>query len=575
MSRGQSVHAMESTYPLTIDRSVIDRELALIFASEYFVNAERMREFLEYVVTETLNGRANRIKSYAIAIEVFKRDADFDASHDPIVRTSANRLRAALERYNQNAVNTTGVQITLPKGRYVPVFTQLATGIEDVPDEGLEAVPMVAEPPLFKKEPSWFSAWAIGICAAVAVAFVSFYFLSNRSQNVRSQAPPVLIVTSVTADPNQPQAGKIAIGLSELLVSNLSAYGNSRVVDDRHGDVRLDEFLARESDVYVLKTGVRETDQSISIVWQLDDAKSKEVAWASEEKLQENISIDGAADILAGRVLGLEGALPTLMGSLYNETHDQLGCLSKPHRLAMFYHFDFQEDVKNCLEKVVSSQPNNAEAWAILAQIYYRLSYIAASFGEDTGQYDVKLKDAAMKAKDLSPNSILTKQALMYYAFNSKDVKTFEDISRVIIQEYKDPHLKMRIGSAFMNIGLLDEGSEILIEGIKEAGEDFSLGYITLAYRQYYIKDYQGALSLVRKAGVTDHYMVPLLKTVSLAKLGRLEEAKVALAELHALRPNYERNVYHDLRHGNVSEGIIDSVADGLALVGLDVSRPN
>ncbi|MFK0167106.1 hypothetical protein [Rhizobium sp. NPDC090279] len=565
---------MESSDPSKIDKSAIDQELARIFASEYFVNAGRMREFLEYIVAETLAGRANRIKSYSIAIEVFKRDADFDASHDPIVRTSANRLRAALERYNQNAVNTTGVKITLPKGRYVPVFMQLSTGIRDDPHEGAEAMLTVAEPAFFRKKPSRLPAWVFAVCSVVVVAFVFFHFLSYQTQNVRPQAPPVLVVTRVTADSNRSQAGKIAAGLSEILVSNLSAYGNSRVVDDRNGDVNLDRLFVREGNVYILKTSVRETDEAVSIVWQLDNATSKEVAWASEETLDGNIDIDSAADLLAGRILGLEGALPTLMGSLYNGTNDQLGCLSKPHRLALFYRPDLQEDVKNCLEKVVALQPANAEAWAILAQMYYRLSATASSFGKDTQQYDAKLKYAALKAKDLSPNSILTKQALMYYAYNSKNFKIFEDIARDIIKKYKDPHLKMRIGAAFMNIGLFDEGSELVSSGIKESEDDFTLAYIPLVYERYYLRDYPGALSLLNKVGVTDYYLVPLIKTVLFAQLGRQKEAEAALAELHALRPSYERNLYSDLRHGNVSEGIIDSLADGLALVGVDVYRP-
>lgn len=569
------MHLIMSTVPSNIDKAAIDQELTLIFASEHFVNAERMRDFLEYVVAETLSGRADRIKSYSIAIEVFKRDADFDASLDPIVRTSANRLRAALERYNQNAVNTTGVKITLPKGRYVPVFTQLPTDVEAVPNETSGNVSIVAEPPFFRRKPSWFPAWAFGICLIAVVAAVAFYFSMQQSQNVRPHDAPILIATGVTADSGQPHASEIAQALSEILVSKLSAYGNSRVVDNRDGDLKLEDFLVRESDVYLLKADVRETNGSVSIVWQLDDVRSKEVAWASEEVLRKNFTIDGSAGRLAGRVLGLEGALPTLMAGLYSGTDDQLGCLTKPQRQALFYHSVLQQEVKDCLEEVVSFQPSNAEAWAILAQVYARLGNNAASFGKDTEKYDIALKNSAMKAMELAPNTLLTKQALMYYAFYSKNLKAFDDISRDVLEKYRDPHLKMRIGSAYMTIGLLDEGSNLLSVGIKESGEDFGLVYMPLAFEKYYHDDYQGALSLLDKVGISDYHPVLLLKTASLAKLGRQTEAKAALAELYALRPNYGRNLYGDMRRNNVSEGIFDSLAAGLALVGVDVYKPD
>ena len=70
-----------------------------ILASPDFNVPERARAFLEYVVTETLSGRADRIKAYSIAIEVFGRGASFDPQSDPVVRIEAGRVRRGLERY--------------------------------------------------------------------------------------------------------------------------------------------------------------------------------------------------------------------------------------------------------------------------------------------------------------------------------------------------------------------------------------------------------------------------------------------------------------------------------------------
>ncbi|MCM0753137.1 hypothetical protein DEA98_24915 [Brucella pseudogrignonensis] len=64
---------MESPGLNDFDVAAVNEELAHILASEHFTNAERMRSFLSYIVSETLAGRAERIKSYSIAIEVFHR----------------------------------------------------------------------------------------------------------------------------------------------------------------------------------------------------------------------------------------------------------------------------------------------------------------------------------------------------------------------------------------------------------------------------------------------------------------------------------------------------------------------
>ena len=101
-------------------------QLARILGSPEFVVPERSRGFLRYVVEETLAGRAERLKGYTIAVEVFERDASFDAQADPVVRIEAGRLRRALERYYLVAGQADPVLIEIPKGGYVPVFSRRA-----------------------------------------------------------------------------------------------------------------------------------------------------------------------------------------------------------------------------------------------------------------------------------------------------------------------------------------------------------------------------------------------------------------------------------------------------------------
>ena len=74
-------------------------ELHRVLGSPHFEASERNRRFLEYVVEETLAGRADRIKAYSIATAVFGRDANFDPQTDPVVRMEARRLRRSLERF--------------------------------------------------------------------------------------------------------------------------------------------------------------------------------------------------------------------------------------------------------------------------------------------------------------------------------------------------------------------------------------------------------------------------------------------------------------------------------------------
>ena len=74
-------------------------QLERILHSAEFKGSDKQREFLNFVVEETLVGRASQLKGYTIAVAVYSRAEGFDPQLDPIVRLEAGRLRRALEHY--------------------------------------------------------------------------------------------------------------------------------------------------------------------------------------------------------------------------------------------------------------------------------------------------------------------------------------------------------------------------------------------------------------------------------------------------------------------------------------------
>ena len=85
-----------------------------ILSSPDFVATERIRSFLKYIIEETLEGRAERIKAYTIATSVFGRDKNFDPQVNSIVRIEAGRLRRTLERYYLTGGRDDEIQIRIP-----------------------------------------------------------------------------------------------------------------------------------------------------------------------------------------------------------------------------------------------------------------------------------------------------------------------------------------------------------------------------------------------------------------------------------------------------------------------------
>jgi len=101
---------------------LVHTQLQKIFLCPAFSVSDILRRFLTYIIEETLGGRSNTIKEYTIAVNVLNKPISFKPQHDAIVRIHAGRLRRALNYYYKEAGLADELEITVPKGSYVPVL---------------------------------------------------------------------------------------------------------------------------------------------------------------------------------------------------------------------------------------------------------------------------------------------------------------------------------------------------------------------------------------------------------------------------------------------------------------------
>jgi tetratricopeptide (TPR) repeat protein len=101
----------------------VETALKRILASDPFLRSERLTHFLTYIVEKSLQGQSGELKEYCVGIAVCGRRDSYDTRTDPVVRVEARRLRSAIDLYYANEGKEDPVQITLPKGGYVPCFS--------------------------------------------------------------------------------------------------------------------------------------------------------------------------------------------------------------------------------------------------------------------------------------------------------------------------------------------------------------------------------------------------------------------------------------------------------------------
>ncbi len=137
MSETQSAPLLSSE----LYRSKIQAHLEAILQSEAFSGSPRCREFLRYVVTETLDGRASHIKERTVAVDVFGKGDDFDSQAESIVRVKALEVRKRLAQAYQ-VLTSSEVRIELPTGGYAPLIHCRTSVAERVPLEPVIAAPV-------------------------------------------------------------------------------------------------------------------------------------------------------------------------------------------------------------------------------------------------------------------------------------------------------------------------------------------------------------------------------------------------------------------------------------------------
>ena len=155
-----------------------------IIAGKEFQRANRLRDFLVYVVDRKLANAPREITESLIGQRVFARPSTYNTGEDSIVRTEARLLRQRLERYFSGEGAAEPIGLEIPKGSYVPVFFRRDLG------------PVVSSPaPEGTKVKSKTASWA-AICASVFVIALLIWAGAHLRSPVQSRISPSALALS-------------------------------------------------------------------------------------------------------------------------------------------------------------------------------------------------------------------------------------------------------------------------------------------------------------------------------------------------------------------------------------------
>ena len=198
----------------------VQHQLGRVLASAMFANADRMSRFLRYVVDRTLAGEADRLKEYAIGIDVFDRTDQYDPRVDSIVRVEAARLRSKVEEYYSREGVDDPVVIRLRRGSYVPVFEVRFAAASEPPASALSktaATTGLGRP------------FVLAVVAAVLVIVAALAW--RPGSGTSSGDSRVTIAVLPLAQYSKPKSDELlAARLTDGITADLARIGSLRVV---------------------------------------------------------------------------------------------------------------------------------------------------------------------------------------------------------------------------------------------------------------------------------------------------------------------------------------------------------
>lgn len=534
-------------------------QLERILGSPDLAQSGRIKAFLRFVVEETLNGRAERLKEYTIATEVFGRDESFDPQTNTIVRVQAGRLRRQLERYYLTEGAGDEIRISLPKGSYVPVFRAAAPHV--TASATVSPAPPPNEPPQAQGDK------LVSLPSGPSIAVLPFANLSG-------------------------DAGQdfFVDGITEEIINNLTRFPDLRVIA-RHSTFKYKEQRIDIRDVgrdlgvrYVLEGSVRKADQLIRVTGQLIDAEDG--AHLFSETYDRDLSgqsLFAIQDDIAERIVAAVGQpYGVLARAAVKRTHQKASQhLTAYDAVLRFYEYwvhhsnEGHRAVRDALEAAVKLDESYASAWAALAAVY--LDELRFGFNPRGGSDPLdRALAAAQRAVRLDPENSMAYHFLFSAHFHRGELDEFRATSeRAIALNPNHADMLSDLGMMLVSIGESERGMALADKAI--ALSPTHPGWFhTAAVVDFYRKgQYEIALDHALQLRMTGFFWNYMALAMCYGQLGREREARSACDTLLEVAPEFATQIWQYLAFWNLPLDLLQSVAEGLRKAGLQVPDPS
>lgn len=520
----------------------IREQLGKILDWPEFQKSRRLRDFLAFVVTNTLEGNADSLKAYTIGLEVFDRPENFDPVTDTIVRVNAGKLRRALERYYLGLGRQDRVLISIPKGRYVPVFENLDFG---------EKRKLI--------EPT---------AAACDLSIIDKY--------------PTIAVLPLKMTAAESDFNFLVNGLGEELAMALSRFGNLSVISyhssakmksDQQG---IEKACRTLSATFVLTGSVYQITDNLRLNIQLVRADNYMQVWSRryEQQLSNSDLFSIVDDIVQQTVAFIAddyGVIPRIVASASREkplnSLNAYEAILRYHDYGVTLDFSVFAETLTALECAVADDPEYSIAWAALSILY--LDSYTLGFGSIDEPLD-KAEQAIQEAIKVDPSCQHVYYGMCYLNLLRRQKRNIIQNAEKMVQLNPNAGFLVGVAGWFLALaGEFDEGFSTIEKSQRLNPVTPSWFHFPYFLFNYQKGDYDQALESAKLFGLHDFFWNPLIHAAAYGKLGKIDKARAALRRLLLLKPDFPQRARYYISSFIISDNWVTNIIEGLREAGL------
>ncbi len=396
---------------------------------------------------------------------------------------------------------------------------------------------------------------------------------NQRGQPKGASEKPVLAVLpfdNLSADVDE----YFADGLTEDIITNLSRFRELLVIartstfQFKGRAVDLPDLSAKLNAGYVVEGSVRRAGGRVRVTAQLIDAATGVHLWADryDREMEDILAVQDEVTRTIAATLGVKMQDVALQRALKKSPSelDAYDCVLRARRYTSTLSALMHAEARDLLENAVTLDPNNADAHALLANVYLAEHRFDANPRTDPIDRALRM---AQTATQLDPQNAYARCWLAIVHFFRGENDKFELESRLaLVLNPNDPETLADIGHYLAFMGEFERGIELSKRAQLLNPLHPGWYYFSFARYHYDQRDYEATIADVQRISMPHFYWTHLLNAAALGQLQR-PEADDALERIYDLKPGFDARA--ELQKWNAAPDDLEHLLEGLRKAGL------